>query len=78
VSIGEKIARGGGPEPTKYDRDRHAKMQLRDQKYGQIRVFQNQRLNDLCCKCGLEIVMNQIVVFGRNYHGRCFHLENSH
>ena len=73
--MGEKIARGSGPESTKYDRDRHAKMQLRDQKYGNIKVFQNPRELNVCVKCSKEIFSHELLIAGRSYHGECFRCE---
>lgn len=73
-----KVTYYGRPEPTAYDRDRHAKMRLRPIGYGYHHV--NRTFESVCCeRCKQEITENSVryTINKKEYHRECFRLESS-
>lgn len=66
-----KITGAGRPEPTNYDRQRHAKMNLRPIGYGFFPV--NRTIDPILCgKCFNEIQNPTRFHNGKPYHVECY------
>lgn len=67
-----KDTRGGGPEPTHYDRVRHEKMNLKP--LFTQRIFLGYRFNQdvSCVKCGEKVGERRVIIGSDSYHYDCF------
>lgn len=71
----DNVVRGGGPEPTAFDRRRHEKMRLRPiGSYGQIFVgLKPLPATVTCTGCGKDINGPHLIIGTEHYHyGGCF------
>ena len=75
MSYQDRIARGGGPENSKYDRRRHEQMRLRPiGTYGQTFIgLKALPTNITCSGCGRGINGSHLIIGTEHYHfGGCF------
>ncbi len=73
--MSDKIARGDGPEPTKYDRRRHEEMNLRPigRFYGNTFIgLSSFDPYPVCCQCGREIITPHVIICGDHFHNECY------